>query len=241
MTRAADTIGQNSARGKISSHGLSGGASSVLQSEAAQTPEAATITNGKNLAEEDLFRARFYALLSSLLAHPPAGEMLASLAVIEGDESPLGQALEGLAAAAREAEEVAVEDEFTLLFYGQGQGGELLPYASHYLTGLLYERPLAELRRSMAVMGLEKDGLEGEPEDHIACVLEIMHALIAAPDGGDSCLRKQKNFFTTHLFPWAGAFFSDLQTAKAAAFYRSVGRLGEVFMEIESEGFGMVE
>ncbi len=192
-------------------------------------------------AEEDVFRARFYALLSSLLARPANADTLAALSAIEGDGSPLGQALNALSAAARATDEEALEDEFTLLFYGQGQGGELLPYASHYLTGLLYERPLAELRRAMAVLGMEKDGLKGEPEDHIACVLEIMHALILAPDGSESCLRRQKDFFTTHVLPWAGAFFSDLQTAKSAGFYRNVGRLGEVFMEIESEGFDMVD
>lgn len=239
MTRSAQT--QDIAGGNIAGGGVSGQEATMRRAASGQAPAAMTITAGENLAEEDLFRARFYALLSSLLARPPDGDVLASLSAIEGDESPLGQALDALAAAAREADEEAVGDEFTLLFYGQGQGGELLPYASHYLTGLLYERPLAELRRSMAVMGMEKDGLEGEPEDHIACVLEIMHALIVTPDGGESCLRKQKDFFTTHLFPWAGAFFSDLQTARAAVFYRSVGRLGEVFTAIESEGFGMVE
>jgi hypothetical protein len=34
-----------------------------------------------------------------------------------------------------------------------------------------------------------------------------------------------------------GRFFADLERAQTAAFYRSVGMLGRVFMQIESEAF----
>jgi TorA maturation chaperone TorD len=40
-----------------------------------------------------------------------------------------------------------------------------------------------------------------------------------------------------HLAPWIGHFFADLERAKAAQFYRSVGALGRAYIEIEAEAF----
>jgi TorA maturation chaperone TorD len=45
--------------------------------------------------------------------------------------------------------------------------------------------------------------------------------------------------FEKHLAPWIGRFFVDLERAKLADFYRSVGALGRVFVEIENEAFGL--
>ena len=39
--------------------------------------------------------------------------------------------------------------------------------------------------------------------------------------------------------PWAARFFSDLEQAEAANFYRSVGALGRAFIEIEAEAFAL--
>ena len=39
-----------------------------------------------------------------------------------------------------------------IYFVGLG-GGLLLPYASHYLTGALYGRPLAQLRETLRCLG----------------------------------------------------------------------------------------
>jgi TorA maturation chaperone TorD len=41
------------------------------------------------------------------------------------------------------------------------------------------------------------------------------------------------------LAPWIGRFFSDLEQAEAADFYRSVGTLGRLFIEIETEAFAL--
>jgi TorA maturation chaperone TorD len=41
--------------------------------------------------------------------------------------------------------------------------------------------------------------------------------------------------------PWAGRFFADLEAAQNAKFYRAVGRLGRVFMEIEAEAFALAD
>jgi TorA maturation chaperone TorD len=38
---------------------------------------------------------------------------------------------------------------------------------------------------------------------------------------------------------WIGRFFSDVEQAEAASFYRRVGRLGRLFVEIEMEAFAL--
>jgi len=39
------------------------------------------------------------------------------------------------------------------------------------------------------------------------------------------------------MAPWIRRFFSDLESARAADFYRRLGALGRVFMDIETEAF----
>jgi TorA maturation chaperone TorD len=56
---------------------------------------------------------------------------------------------------------------------------------------------------------------------------------IIAPGGTD------RTIFENHLKPWVGRFFSDLERAESAAFYKSVGSLGRIFMEIETEAFSL--
>jgi TorA maturation chaperone TorD len=61
----------------------------------------------------------------------------------------------------------------------------------------------------------------------------LADARLAAPAGSD------RRIFERHLKPWIGRFFSDLERAEAADFYRPVGTLGRVFMEIEIEAFAL--
>ena len=82
-------------------------------------------------------------------------------------------------------------------------------------------------------------GLEGvaEPEDHAGILCEMMSGLaggaIAAAADSD------KVIFEKHMASWIGRMFADLERAKAADFYRHVGALGRVFMEIEIEAFAL--
>ena len=48
-----------------------------------------------------------------------------------------------------------------------------------------------------------------------------------------------RELFEQHLKPWIGRFFADLERADAADFYRHVGTLGRVFIEIETEAFAL--
>jgi TorA maturation chaperone TorD len=186
--------------------------------------------------ETDAARAQEYALLAALLARAPDAGLLQRLSTLRGDPSPLGLAHAALAEAAGSARVEQVEREYFDLFIGLGRG-ELLPYGSYYLTGFLHERPLARLRDDLRALGIERAEGQVEPEDHAAILCEIMAGLAArrfgAPAGADEQL------FEKHVAPWIGRFFTDLERAEAAQFYRHVGTLGRVFIDIETEAFSL--
>lgn len=190
------------------------------------------------IAEEDRLRADLYNFLGLLLATPPSTETLAMTAGLSGDDTPLGTAINALARIAKLSKPAGVESEFNKLFIGLGRG-ELLPYASYYLTGFLNEKPLARLRKDMAVRGLTRAKNIYEPEDNIASLMEMMGAMIAGRFGRKFDIADQKLFFSTHIGPWAGHFFTDLEAAKNSVFYAAVGQAGRLFMEIEAEAFRM--
>ena len=184
----------------------------------------------------DQARAQEYALLATLLGRAPDTDLLRRLAELCGDPSPLGVAHAALAEAAGRATPEGVEREHFDLFIGLGRG-ELLPYGSYYLTGFLHERPLARLRYDLARLGIERAPGRAEPEDHAAILCEIMAGVVGgrllAPLGADRAL------FEAHLAPWMEKFFADLERAKTAKFYRSIGGLGRVFMAVEAEAFAL--
>ena len=119
------------------------------------------------IVEEDALRADLYDFLAALLARPPGQDLLDRTAALQGDASEMGQAVSSLARVARVSTPGGVETEFNALFIGLGRG-ELLPYASYYLTGFLNEKPLAGLRRDMAARGMTRADTVYEPEDNIA-------------------------------------------------------------------------
>jgi TorA maturation chaperone TorD len=181
-------------------------------------------------------RARLFALLGRLLIAAPDAGLLVALAGLRGDRTPLGEAYRTLAAAAAATDPVAVEREYHDLFIGLGRG-ELLPYASYYLTGFLHERPLAELRGDLLRLGLERAADVAEPEDHLGTECEVYAGLLSGSfEGGGA---EAEAFFTKHLRPWAGRAFADIEKAEAARFYRAVGRLGRIAIEIEEAALGL--
>ena len=91
----------------------------------------------------------------------------------------------GEAAARLDVERVG--REYFDLFVGVGRG-EILPYASYYLTGFLYERPLARLRADLKRLGIERADGQPEPEDSAATLCEIMAGLAGGTlDGAARC------------------------------------------------------
>ncbi|PWC36195.1 molecular chaperone TorD family protein [Azospirillum sp. TSO35-2] len=193
------------------------------------------------IAEEELLRAQVYGLLARLLARAPDAALLATLGDLVGEGGAFGAALDQLAAAARDCDPAAVEDEFTTLFIGVG-GSERTPYGSFYLTGFLNEKPLAELRADMARLGIARADGVSEPEDHIAALCEMMAGLIggAFGDGDESIgLAGQRAFYDRHVGSWAGRFFADLETSPSARFYRAVGAVGRSFLAVEAQAFDL--
>ncbi|APX22939.1 hypothetical protein GCM10011326_25060 [Salipiger profundus] len=190
------------------------------------------------IPEEDRLRADLYNFLGVLLARPPDRGLLDQTAALTGDTSDVGQAVSTLARVAKLTKPATVESEYNRLFIGLGRG-ELLPYASYYLTGFLNEKPLALLRQDMTARGLARADTVFEPEDNIASLMEMMGAMIVGRFGAPASLGQQKDFFNRHIGPWAGHFYTDLEAAKNSVFYAPVGRLGQVFMEIEAEAFRM--
>lgn len=190
------------------------------------------------LAREDLVRAQLYGLLARLLSRPASREDIALVAGIGGDETELGTALSNLSRVAARMDVSAVEREYHDLFIGLGRG-ELVPFASYYLTGFLHEKPLARLRADMAVLGIERDPSVKEPEDHIAALMDIMAGLITGAFDEPASLEDQQSFFESHLGSWAPHFFRDLEQAPTSVFYGATGSVGRVFMKIEEAAFSM--
>lgn len=188
------------------------------------------------IAEEDALRADLYSYLSALLATPPDRNLIDRTAALTSDDTPLGKAFATLVKLAKATTPTAVEREFNALFIGLARG-ELLPYASYYMTGFLNEKPLALLRADMAAQGISRAPNVYEPEDNIASLLEMMAGMIEGRFGPPASLEAQKTFFNRHLAPWAQHFFTDLEGAKGSVFYAPVGAIGKIFMTIEREAF----
>lgn len=190
------------------------------------------------LADEDRLRADFYNFLGLLLAGPPDQLLLDQMAGLTGDETDLGQAIDAMARVAKRTKPAAAEREFNALFIGLGRG-ELLPYASYYLTGFLNEKPLSQLRQDMVARSITRAPNVYEPEDNIASLMEMMAGMIVGRFGSPASLEDQKLFWNRHIGPWAGHFYTDLEAAEHSVLYASVGAAGRIFMEIERESFRM--
>ena len=200
---------------------------------------AAVDTLSIPLCEEDALRAQVYRLLAFYLRQAPDRAGLDLAAGMSGDDSPFGKAIIGLARVGAATDPGAIAQEYHDLFIGVGRG-ELLPYASYYLTGFLNEKPLAKLRNDMAELGIERQDGVKEPEDHMAAICEMMAGLIEEEFGGAGGLGQQKAFFAAHLSPWAKHFFTDLEVAKSSVFYANLGSAGKAFIDIEEAAFEMV-
>ncbi len=203
--------------------------------------EEAHIINGAEanaVAPEDMLRAQIYRFLASFLSEQPERENLENAAGMSGDSGGLGLAFSNLARLAGRIDLAAAQAEYHDLFIGVTRG-ELLPYGSYYLTGFLNEKPLANLRREMAALGIERAEGLSEPEDHISSVLEIMAGMIEGTYGAPVSLDEQKAFFDKHINSWAPFFFKDLEGAKNSVLYAPLGTIGRLFLDIEQQAFKM--
>jgi len=180
-------------------------------------------------------RTDSYVMLASLLGQTPSEELLNILRNLHWDEAlpeTLDHALGALRQAAHDYPLAALEDEFNKLFVGMGSG-EMVPYASWYRGKMIQSSPLASLRSDLIELGIVRQTGCHESEDHAGALCEIM--AIISQKSNDIPYAAQARFFHRHIAPWMMTFFKDLQSAKSADFYRTVGLFGSCFLETESE------
>ena len=195
--------------------------------------------DGLKPESEEQARADVYRLLGALLAGPPTAALLGMLRNITPAadavlEMPMTTAWQQLKVAAEQVTPDRIEEEYFNLFIGMGRG-ELVPYASYYVHGLLMEKTLAALRSELGELGITRRNGVAEPEDHVAAICEIMGMNIS----GHRLHLRQKAFFDSYIDPWMGRFFDDLGAAESADFYRSVALLGQQFLTVERQYFSL--
>ena len=191
-----------------------------------------------SICEEDVLRADMYSFLASLLRREPSDVLIAEVALLEGDNTPIGCACLTLSHLAKTLDNEIIRNEYVDLFIGVGRG-ELLPFASYYLTGFLNDKPLANLRGDMASIGIVRAEGVKEPEDHIASLFDVASGLIRGDFGRAYSIGEQATFFQKHIEPWAGLLMRDIEAAESAVFFEPVGTIGRCFLEIEYQAFSM--
>jgi len=190
------------------------------------------------IENEQRYRASAYALLAALLRAAPDQALLEHVSKLspsaEVEPDALAEAMAQLAAAAPTFDEDQLEDEYNNLFIGIGKG-EIVPYLSWYLTGFLMEQPLSDLRDDLAALGFERSENTHEPEDHISAIFEVFSVMISDA----SSFTDQQRFFEKHMKPWLQRFFTDLEKARSADFFKPVARFGAAFIELEQDYLSM--
>jgi TorA maturation chaperone TorD len=194
--------------------------------------------------DEETARAELYGLMAELFYLPIRAELLAQLRLAPTQAPESGGYLEEpwrqLVGIAREMDDASIEREYHTLFGGVGKP-EVFLYASHYLSGFLNEKPLAQLRHDLAHLGLGRDDTTmSDTEDHVAFVLEVMRFLVAGEDVSLSNLTQQSRFFAQHVQTWVPALCDSLQAHPQARFYASLAALTRAFISVESQGFDLM-
>ena len=191
-----------------------------------------------NINEEDQLRADMYSFLANLLRAEPDEKLVEQLTFLKSDDSPIGKSIKTLSKLATSLDLPTIRDEYVKIFLGVGRG-EILPFASYYLTGFLKDKPLAKLRQDMQEIGIKLEDEVKEPEDHIATIFDMMSGLILGKFEKKCSIADQKDFFNNHLAPWVDLLMRDIESSKIAVFYSPIGTIGKEFMEIERASFSM--
>ena len=209
----------------------------------------AAIASPAGIAPEDAARADFYALLARLLAGPPDAPLLAAIAAappIVADARPdedagpgLGAGWDALRTASRTADPDAVRQEYDDLFIGVGKS-EVNLHGSHWVAGFMMDRPLAELRSTLAGMGLARRPGVSMVEDHLSALCETMRLLVA----GDAVLPPQpvdaqRAFFERQIAPWYADCCDAIMQSPIANYYAAVAQFALGFLALERDSIAM--
>ena len=194
--------------------------------------------------DDELARAEVYGLLAALFQAAPSPELYAQLQVAVTQAPVAGGFLEHsfseLVAASRRLPLDAVRTEYAALFEAIGRP-EVFLYASYFVAGALNEKPLVVLRDALRALGIERDPMILETEDHIACLCEVMRYLIAGDEIALGSLSTQKHFFDTQLRPWADDLWDALEVHPKSDFYRALAAFARDFFSVEAQAFDMLE
>ena len=194
--------------------------------------------------DEETARAESYGLIAELFYAPPTPALLAQLRVAATEAPASGGFLEepwrALVGVARELDDASIAQEHQALFGGVGKP-EVYVYASHYLSGFLNEKPLAQLRTDLAALGLTRDAATmSETEDHVSYLMEVMRFLVAGDDVSVSNLTQQAQFFAAHVQTWVLDLCDALQANPRARFYAALSGLTRAFVSVETQGFDLL-
>jgi TorA maturation chaperone TorD len=194
--------------------------------------------------DEETARAELYGLIAELFYAPPTPALLAQLRVAATEAPASGGFLEEpwrvLVGITREMDDASIVREHEALFGGVGKP-EVYVYASHYLSGFLNEKPLAQLRTDLAVLGLTRDSATmSETEDHVSYLMEVMRFLVAGDDVAVSNLTQQSKFFAAHVQTWVLDLCDTLQANPRARFYAALSGLTRAFVSVETQGFDLL-
>lgn len=202
------------------------------------------LSGSSSALDEETARADLYGLLAQLYYAPSAPDFLASLRAAPTDAPTAGGFLEApwreLVSTCQALSDAEIAAEHEALFGGLGKP-EIYLFGSHYLSGFLNERPLVQLREDLAELGLARDELLPETEDHFACVCEVMRYLIAGDDVAVANLTRQREFYTRHVQPWAQDMCDALAAHPRARFYASLAAFTLAFLAVEQQGFDMLD
>jgi TorA maturation chaperone TorD len=203
------------------------------------------------LPPEDQARADFYALLAALFAGGPDAQLLAAIArapelgvpdFVDRDASAaalLATAWERLRAASAAMVAEAAQQEYVDLFVGVGKS-EVNLHASHWLTGFMMDKPLADLRSELAALGLQRRADAPLVEDHLSALCETMRLLIAgSPARAPADAPLQRRFFEAHISPWVARCTSAIVACTISNYYRRVAEFTDCFMALERDSLVM--
>jgi len=193
----------------------------------------------EGLSPEDEARAACYGLLARLFYAAPDASVLAQMLhanAFEGSDAPIARAWRELAAAAKSAFPVVLENEHTELFVGTGRA-EVTPYLTHYTIEFATDNPLVDVKQRLRDWGIARRESATEPEDHVSALFETMRFAIAAQHRSDA---EQKQFFDRFVYRGGTAFCDAVSASPKAHFYRLVARFAREFLDLENQAFGML-
>ncbi len=210
--------------------------------------DSAAVTFSHRIEPEDQARADFYALLGRLFAEAPDRALLGAIAaapplapatILDPESAAPAERLaaswDALRAASAAMDADAAKVEYDALFIGVGKS-EVNLHASHWLTGFMMEKPLADVRTALARLDIGREPIATLVEDHFSPLCEVMRLLITGRDDRrPASIAEQRAFFERFLMTWSSRCCAAISQHPIANYYRRVGQFADAFLTIERD------